>query len=191
MSAKDINAPQVPGVYPVMVDETKKLSFWVSQVFILLATVVGVYLASSQGFKQALAYGEIQSAKTNYYLRKSLRDEIADNIPLIQEYATGVASGSSSARSQPINLDTFVWDCLVSSPSTLETPPELLRESRKFYREVEDTRKKIIDTYYTITMGKERLDAAVSHMEKDILPKFDADLQALNKLLKANGVEVD
>ncbi len=173
------------------VDETKKLSFWVSQIFVLIATVVGVYLASSQGFKQALAYGEVQSAKTNYYLRKSLRNEIAGNIPLIREYAERVGTGSPSARKEPINMDTFVWDCLVNSSSTLETPSELLAGSRKFYREVAEIHKKIGDTTYAVGVGREKLDSVLLNMEKEILPKFDADLQNLRNYLRQNNIEVN
>lgn len=194
MAKNDTNAsftsPAV-GVYPAPRDETKKLSFWVSQIFILLATVVGVYLASSQGFKQAVAYGELQSAKTNYFLRQSLRNEIGRNIPLVRAYADAIGTGSPSARNQPINLDTFVWDCMANSSATLETPPELLSESRKFYRDVADIRKLIADQTIAIGVGKERLDAVLAHMEKDVLPKFDADIQALKKHLKDNNITVE
>ncbi len=193
MAHSDQPAPAIPppAVPPHRVDETKRLSFWISQIFVLLATVIGVYLASSQGFKQALAYGEVQSAKTNYYLRKSLRNEIAENIPLIKEYAARIAGGSPSARSQPINMDTFVWDCLVNSSSTLETPSELLTGSRKFYRDVADIRKKVADTTIGPLVGKEQLEAAVQAMEKEILPKFDSDLKNLGDYLQKNGIAVN
>lgn len=62
MKPNDMPTAPVPPAtesYPRPADETKKASFWISQCFILLATVLGVYLASSQGFKQALAYGEV------------------------------------------------------------------------------------------------------------------------------------
>lgn len=172
-------------------DETKKLSFWVSQCFILLATVLGVYLASSQGFRQALAYGEIQSAKGNYYLRKSLQSEMADNLPLVRDYMKSLETGGLPARQAPFQLDTFVWESLKASPATLETPPELLRESRKFYRGVADLQQKIAGNTYGVKVGTQKLTELVEHVEKEVLPMFSKNLDVIRADLKKRGVEVE
>lgn len=177
-------------IYPRPGDETKKASFWISQLFILLATVLGVYLASSQGFKQALAYGDVQSAKANYYLRKSMRNEIADNIAVLESYMKGLESGSPSARQAPLNLDTFIWECLKNSDHTLETPTELLRESRKFYRGAEEVHQKIANGTYAAGYGREQLRGLVDKVRNEVLPGFDADLDGLRKFLAGRGVEV-
>ena len=180
--------PSVNG-YPAPRDESKKMSFWISQLFILAATVLGVYLAANMGFKQAIAYGELQSARNNYFLRQSIRDEVVRNIPLVRAYMDGMASGPN-ARSQPIDLDTFVWDCMANSSQTLETPPELLSGSRAFYLDIAATHKLIAANTISANVGKERLSAALDHMEKNILPAFEADLQALKSHLKANNITV-
>ena len=172
-------------------DETKKLSFWVSQLFILAATVLGVYLASNQGFRQALAYGEIQSDKGNYYLLKSLQAELADNLPLVREYVKSLETGGLPARRAPFKLDTFVWESLKSSSSTLETPPELLRESRLFYRGVAEIQGKIADNTYGVKVGSEKLLALVNHMEKDVFPVFTKNMDEIKKGLRARDVIVD
>ena len=174
----------------IMPDETKKLSFWISQIFILAATVMGVYLASSQGFKQALAYGDIQAARNNYYLRKSLQSELADNIPLVREYMTKVEKGNLADRKTPFALDTFVWESMKNSSSTLETPPELLRESRKFYRGIAELQQKIADSTYSGKVGAQKLGELTDNLEQNVLPKFTADLDTLRKWLRERGVEV-
>lgn len=172
-------------------DETKKLSFWISQIFILLATVLGVYLASSQGFRQALAYGEIQSARNAYYLRKSLQSEISDNIPLVREYMKRLETGGLPARQAPFSLDTFVWEALKNSSSTLETPPELLRESRMFYRGVADLQQKIASNTYGVKVGTEKLTELVEHVEQKVLPQFEKNIQEVRNGLRKRGVEVE
>lgn len=172
-------------------DETKKLSFWISNIFILLATVLGVYLASSQGFRQALAYGEIQSARNAYYLRKSLQSEISDNIPLVREYMKRLETGGLPARQAPFSLDTFVWESLKNSSSTLETPPELLRESRMFYRGVADLQQKIANNTYGVKVRTEKLTELVEHVEKDVLPQFEKNIQRIRDNLHKRGVEVE
>lgn len=171
-------------------DESKKFSFWISQFFILLATVLGVYLASSQGFKQALAYGNIQGDRANYYLRKSLQGEIADNLELVREYMKRLKGGSLADRKAPFRLDTFVWENMKYSSATLETPPELLRESRVFYRGIADLQEKIANNTYSADKGIEKLQELVKHMEVDVFPKFADDTAALQKSLQERGVRV-
>lgn len=193
MNANDIPTAPVPPaseIYPRPANEAKKASFWISQCFILLATVLGVYLASSQGFKQALAYGEVQSNRTNYYLRQSLRNEIADNIGVLEGYMKGLESGSPSSRQAPLNLDTFVWDCLKNSSNTLETPSALLRESRKFYRDVADVHQKVANGTFAAGYGSEQLQKLVDTMQQQVLPEFDKDLKGLQSMLKEKGIEV-
>ena len=186
------STPSVPPqeIYPRHVDETKKASFWISQVFILLATIIGVYLASSQGFKQALAYGEVQSARSNYYLRQSLRNEIADNLLIVEGYMERLGTGAPSARETPLNLDVFVWECLKTSSNTLETPSELLRGSRAFYRGIAETHEKIANQTYAIGYGREQMQRLVDQVKKEVLPAFDKDLAALRQSLAKSGIAV-
>ncbi|MCC8190166.1 MAG: hypothetical protein LIP77_05940 [Planctomycetes bacterium] len=192
MQPTDINPSPVPPAPEIHYrDETKKLSFWVSQCFILLATVLGVYLASSQGFRQALAYGEIQAARNSYYLRKSLQSEIADNLPLIREYMEKIDKGNLADRKAPFALDTFVWESMKNSSATLETPPELLRESRKFYRDVADIQQKVANNVIGHKVGVRQLEEIVNHMEETVLPQFAADLNAMAARLRQNGVTVE
>ncbi len=184
-------AAPAPASQPVHRDEIRKASFWVSQIFILAATIMGVYLASSQGFKQAMAYGEIMSDKDNYYLRKSLQSEIADNLVLVREYMKRLETGGLPARQAPFALDTFVWENMKFSSATLETPPELLRESRVFYRGVADLQQKIANNTYGVKVGIEKLQELVDHVEKEVLPKFTADCQALKASLARRDFRVE
>lgn len=102
----------------------------------------------------------------------------------------GLETGSSSARQAPLNLDTFVWDCLKNSPNTLETPSALLRESRKFYREIADTHQKIANSTYAPGYGRDQLQTLMDTMKNQVLPEFDKDLKKLQITLKGQGVEV-
>lgn len=193
MNTSDISAPNVPITESKAMDytEIRKASFWISQIFIILATVMGVYLASSQGFKQAMAYGNLQAARNNYYLRKSLRIEMNDNVALVREYMGRLETGGLPARKAPFSLDTFVWESMKNSPSTMEIPPQMLQEARKFYRGVADLHQKVVDNTYSVKVANERLAGLADHVEKDVLPIFDADIDKLGRHLKANGMEME
>lgn len=185
--------PVIPAGDASCVDtrEVKKVSFWVSQIFIVLATVLGVFLAANQGFKQAMAFENIRNDRNNYYLRLSLKNEIADNIALLRGYADKIKSGHLADRKTPFKPDTFVWDSMKNSPSTLETPPELLSESRNFYRSAEDIQRKVADNTYSHTHGIKLVNELVGHMESDVLPKFEDDLSGLRTRLGKAGINVD
>lgn len=193
MNSTDIVTPPqpVPETRPMQYDEVKKASFWVSQIFVIAATVLGVYLASSQGFKQAMAYGNLQAARNNYFLRKSLRTEMADNVILVREYMDRLEKGGLPARKAPFALDTFVWESMKNSSATLETPPELLREARKFYRGVADLHQKVVDNTYSVKVANEKLNELAAHVENSVLSRYDADIEKLGAHLVKNNVDID
>lgn len=193
MKSNDIVTPTMPVTENkgIQFDEIRKASFWVGQVFIILATVIGVYLASSQGFKQAMAYGNLQSARNNYYLRTSLHSEMHDNLALVREYMQRIDTGGLPARKAPFSLDTFVWESMKNSSATMETPSALLREARMFYRGVADIQQKVADNTYGVKVANEKLAAMVDHIEKTVLPMFDANTAQIRKNLTNNGILLD
>ena len=171
--------------------EVKKLSFWISQLFIVIATVLGVFLAANQGFKQAMAFENIRTERNNFYLRQSLKNEIADNIVLLKGYAEKISSGRLSDRQTPFKPDTFVWESMKSSSATLEIPSELLAESRKFYRQAEDIQQKVATNVYTHERGIKMINELTSHMESAVLPKFEENLLELKGRLAKSCINLD
>ncbi|MDR2462230.1 MAG: hypothetical protein LBD30_00405 [Verrucomicrobiales bacterium] len=180
------DTPSIPAVS--VKDDVFKISFWVSQMFILVATVAGVYLAATLGFRQAIAYGDIQSDKNNYYLRLSLKGELLDNVERVKQYAKKLESGGFAARQQAFALDTFVWESMKFSNATLETPSDLLTESRNFYRQVADINQKVMTNDIGGDTGARRLQELVGRMEKEVLPKFDSNLGSLKQKLAKSGI---
>ncbi|WP_240223849.1 hypothetical protein [Rheinheimera hassiensis] len=177
---------------PLEQGEISNLSFWVSQISMIIATVLGVYLAAQQGLQQAVLFEQIQSDKNNYYLRKSLQQELSDNLVLIQDFTEQIKGvGAHNVKRHAIVLDTFVWESMKFSPATLETPPALLSESRKFYREVNDIHNKILSSFYSIPYGSKLLLAQVEHMKTVVLPMFEADTGQLKQTLAQQDVEVE
>ena len=170
--------------------EASKLSFWISQLCIIIATVLGVFLAAHQGFKQAIAYGDIQSDRNNYHLRKSLQNELAANIELTRGYLKRIARGSLSDRKAPFKLESFVWDCMKNSPHTLEMPSGLLRENNDFHRRVMDLYDKIAIGDHSVQKGAELMEELLAHMEKDVLPAFEQNIGEIRARLHAKGIKL-
>lgn len=171
--------------------EMSKISFWISQIFMLLATVLGVYLAGQQGLKQAVIFEQIQSDRNNYHLRKSLQHELTDNLTLIREYSDSLTGVSTVAAARAnLDLDTFVWEAMKYSSATLETPSVLLSESRQFYRKTNDVYEKIKSHHYHPEYGRKLLAEIVDHMENSVLPLFEADTRELKDNLARKKVSL-
>lgn len=67
-----------------MVKDQGNKEFWFGQTFVLLATVLGVYLASMEGFKLALKFERLSNERDSYYLQTALYNELQDNIQLTE-----------------------------------------------------------------------------------------------------------
>lgn len=164
--------------------DVQKAGFWISQAVVIIATVCGVYLAASQGLKQALQFDAIKSEQNNYYLRKSLQNELSDNVGYIREYMDKV---SKRLVKPPLNLETFVWNSMTYSPASLETPPELLREAQKFYHSAGEI---MANPNFNDVNRSNALKEIAEHMEKNVIPAFDKYLEEGKKILKSKGVDV-
>lgn len=164
--------------------DVKKASFWISQIFIIIATVCGVFLAASQGLKQAIQFDAMKGEQNNYYMRKSLQNELADNVGYIREFMDKV---EKKIQKPALNLETFVWNNMTYSSTALETPSDLLREAQKFYHKAKD----IMETpHFNDTNKAKALGELADHIEKNVLPRFEEDTQQLRRALNAKNVNV-
>lgn len=172
-------------------NEIKKASFWVSQLFILLATVCGVYLAANQGFKQAVEFENMNTYKEGYYLQTSLQYELQDNITILKAYMTKIQDGSYAftARGEPLNFYTLVWENMKFSPATLATPPDVLRDAQRFYREVAKTHQAIAKGETSIANGVKKLQLEIDNIEQNTIPRVEKlNLEIKAKLEETNVI---
>ncbi len=151
----------------------KRAGFWISQLVIIIATVGGVYLAASQGLKQAMQFDNIKSMQNNYYLRTSLRNELSDNVGYMREYVDKV---SKRVVKPTLNLETFVWNSMTYSPTSLETPSEILREAQRFYHTAEEI---MANPHWNDNNRAKALGELADHMEKEVLPRMEKDAELI------------
>ncbi|MCK8044390.1 hypothetical protein MSG37_05800 [Shewanella sp. 1CM18E] len=174
--------------------ELVKTSFWISQIFMIVATVAGVYLAAQEGLSQAIKFDDLNNKQNNYYLRNALYDEVQDNIVTINEYAELIATSTVSAYDlanvRP-TISTFVWENMRYSQNTLETPTEILTETRRFYMLSDDLVKKLEARYYGRKLGAKKLKALTAEVEANTLPKLKKSFENLAVHLEENGIIVE
>ena len=187
-----MNTESRPVAKPALeTSEIRKLSFWVSQLCVIIATVCGVYLAASQGLKHAITFDDIRSDKNNAYLRISLRTEMAANVDIVKTYVAKVRKdGSLVSRKSALPLQMFVWENMKFSSNTLETPSELLAGNVEFLRVVTHLHNELGSSGISTGTGLKRMEAAIEKLEKEVFPKFDDNIKQLRDSLEKRDIKI-
>lgn len=171
------------------INEIKKASFWVSQLFILLATVVGVYLAATQGYKQAVQFENMTSHKESYYLQKSLQYELQDNVTILKNYMSKIQDGAYyGARNEPLDFYNLVWENMKFSSTTLATPPELLRQAQQFYRAVANIHQQIATSDISAPNGIKKLQEQIDIVEQSLIPALEKSTEQIKNVLSGTDI---
>ena len=171
--------------------ELARTSFWVSQVFMIIATVAGVYLAGKEGLNQAITFDNLSNMQSNYYLRHSLHDEVSDNVATLLEYVKTTRENRPPdlKRVHP-KLADFVWGAMKYSPTTLETPSELLSPIRQFYLKVDSLLERLEARHILRSKGLDELEALCLQMQNEVLPQLKNNYQGLAAELKRSNIDV-
>jgi hypothetical protein len=168
-----------------------KSSFWISQVFMIVATIIGVFLAAQQGLSQAILFDTLNSKENNFYLRHSLDNEITVNLATLREYADLVEENKTyDLKSQHPALLDFVWENMKYSSSTLETPSHILSKASQFYLQANMIVNKIENRKYGAKFGANKLRELITDIENTGLKSLRENHQRLAKELAESNIIV-
>ncbi|WP_232849908.1 hypothetical protein [Bowmanella yangjiangensis] len=178
---------------PLDNQELRKTGFWLNQVFMIVSTIVGVYLAAQSGLQQALTFDTYSKMEDNYYLRMSLYEELKDNIGEVEHYATEVLAKSPALQIIKDNrppMDLYVWETMRYHPATLETPSEILTEVRRFYGKSRQLMDKAEKRNLGAAYAGEQLKLLTDHMQQNVLPALAHSAESLQQALADEGVVI-
>lgn len=115
--------------------DLKDPSYWVGHLIVILATVLGVYLAATAGYKQALKLHLLESDKGTYFLAESIYQELRYNNENMVGYLDSVKDKSLvfNEHIEGIKLNDFIFQAAKESESTFEIEPKLLNEVSNYY----------------------------------------------------------
>ena len=174
--------------------DLKTSSFWISQIFMIIATVAGVYLAAQAGLQQAIEFDNLTSTESNYYLRQSLYDEVDANVSLLRTYNKEFFSRPLQKNELEKNtpaLRRFVWESMKYSPSTLETPSYFLREIQGFYADIDLIMANRLSWAHGPSYASKLMTEQLDHIENVVLPKLADNTRQLAQELKDAGMDVE
>jgi len=150
----------------------------------IIATIVGVFLAAQEGLSQAILFDTLNSKENNFYLRYSLDNEITVNLATLKEYANRVEENKTyDIKAHHPALLNFVWENMKYSPSTLETPSHILSKASQFYLKANMIVDKIETRKYGAKFGANQLRILISDMENTGLKALRENHQRLAKEL--------
>lgn len=171
--------------------ELTKSSFWVGQFFVVAATIIGVYLAASEGLNQALKFDYLSSQTDNYHLQSALLDEYKDNLTTIEQFEQLLTGGSHYNRqTDNLILDLFIWDTMKFSRATMETPSSILTGVRRTYHQASDIAKQLKMTKIGQSIAVEQLKAVRQRGSNDVLPEIKRSLLSIQTTLTDAGVKL-
>lgn len=199
------------------VRESGNAEFWLSNLFIVASTIIGVYLAAQAGFKTALQFEVARSERDGYYMRRALLDEVQDNIASVDEWSNSFEkvlrnrisdqyflpsdtwtmywsdkNGWSNAGVLPdeLRMKTFVWETMKQQAITFQLAPELLSAVRRYYDSMDGNMKDVLSREWKAGPAAKAILDDTKRMREETVPAFEKDIAELRESLVARSVPV-
>ena len=113
--------------------------FLAAQLFTILATILGVYLARYISFQRTLEYDRYQKAQQRLDLLTATQGELKENIAFWQNFSEKLDTYNDQSdrpyvliQSVP-ELHLFVWQAAGRSSSAFDVPPHMLTNLQSLY----------------------------------------------------------
>ena len=176
------------------VREKDNLEFWVAQLVVIVATVLGVYLAAQAGFAKAVQFEQVIGDRDGYHLRSALIEELRDNLDQADQWGKAFTGGQAQSFFVPgarFELQTFVWDAMRFSKENSQTHDAGLTGVRRFYHDAEANLQRMTQADRNARPAAEALLAQVERARQTVLPLLEKDRDALKARLQAAGIALD
>lgn len=169
--------------------------FWISHMLIVGSTILGVYLAASQGYGVAVAFETVRADRQSYYLQTALRSELRENLNHIEKWRTQFETVSRAmfrGRRIEIRLESHVWTSMATSDAAYEVPPVVLNGIRRFYRQGSANLAKMTETEIK---GKripnlEQMREDAAYVRAKVIPALDRNIAVLSRRLASANVSL-
>lgn len=202
------------------VRESGNAEFWVSNLVIMISTILGVYLAAQAGYKTAVEFEAARNERAGYYMRRSLVDEVKDNLQAIDDWSAEFEKtlrarisadyflptddwvtywadkngccnpGSSSPQPEAIRIKTYIWETMKEQSTTFELPSESISAIRRFYDNIEANGNYIQSKSWKSGRAAKRIMEDVKKMREEVVPALEKDIAELREILKSKSVAV-
>ncbi len=168
------------------------LEFWISNLVIIVSTVLGVYLAAQAGFRTALEFEIARTEREGYFMRRALLDELKDNLTASTEYSDFIINRDGwRGRGNSPKLQDYVWQTMQQNTLTFQLPAEVLTGIRRYYNTFELLGKSFEIGQGTAIDAAKALAEEVRKAQETTVPALERNIAELREKLNARGFKVD
>jgi hypothetical protein len=169
--------------------------FWVSNLIIVLSTVMGVYLAAQAGYRTALDFEFARGEREGYFMRRSLIEEVKDNLDQADRWADIFINkdGWRLRGGSPDNykFQDYVWETMKEQATTFQLPPVILTAIRRYYDSANSYAKDLAQGQGTAVEAAKAFAADTKKMREETLPLMEKDIASLKDRLASRSITLD
>jgi hypothetical protein len=159
--------------------------FVVAQIFTIVATVLGVYLAGYVGYQRTLQYDQFTKAQQRADLLQGLDAELKHNTTRLRDFVSKMEKTSEgiAVYGDWPRLRLYLWQAAAQTQTVFDAPPQTLAEMQAFYEDVGEllSDKQAQDMFRHLTTSNEadrrflteRLDGYIKTAETALLPSLE------------------
>ncbi|MDX2263393.1 MAG: hypothetical protein NW215_00270 [Hyphomicrobiales bacterium] len=179
---------------PFKVREHGNVEFWISNLVIIVSTVLGVYLAAQAGFRTALQFEEARNDRDGYFMRRSLLDEVKDNLNTADQFVDFIQNKNGwryQGAPDAYKLQGYVWETMQEQSVTFQLPPAILTAVRRYYDTAQNLAKSLAQGQGTAIEAAKTLAEETKKMRETTIPAMERDIDSLRQRLAARGMSTD
>lgn len=162
------------------------IEYWLGQLFVIGATVLGVYLAASVGFDQAVDFEVFTEYMDEYDVTSSLYEEAQANVAYVIAQANKRLAEPSNAKMKlpELKLKQFIWTTMQYNTQTFELSSDVLNGTQQYYADIEYHYAKINTGWKEdTTAAANKLIEVTQVYQAQVLSKLEARIEQLNTKL--------
>jgi hypothetical protein len=185
----------VPRIFRIFkVREEGNLEFWVSNLVIVLSTILGVYLAAQAGFTTALQFEIARGEREGYYMRRAMLDELKDNLEQADVFSKNMIENGWRMREmnpEIFKMQSFVWETMRQQSTTFQLPSHILTGFRRYYdKTAEYARRMAVGQGTGAEAAREWMKDTQDIREK-LIPGMETEITQLREKLVGRGIQIN
>jgi hypothetical protein len=164
--------------------------FWVSNLIIVLSTVLGVFLAAQAGYRTAIDFELTRGDREGYYMRRALLDEVKDNLDQADQWSKWMIENGWRARDgnpDAYKLQSYVWETMKQQAITFQLAPAVLTGLRRYYDNAGTHALNLARGQGTAVDAAKAFIEDTKKVREETLPAMEKDIATLKSRLERRG----
>lgn len=171
------------------------VEFWAGQIFTLVATIIGVYLAANSGFNKAIEFDSLQRQRDAYFVQRALYNEFKTNLDSVQVWTQAFNDNAQNNRlyldKDKYQFSFFLWETMQEGSSIFAVPYDRVEVIASFYERASHLRGVMFsENPFESPKAAKELEQLAESIRTDFLPSFEASIEKIKDNLNDNGLSI-